>query len=336
MPAEYAKDFFFPHRCPYTILGFPRKRIGIFKPASGRGGRLPCVASAKQGLAALIKISMNNTILQQAAKSVQARLPNAKPAWAMVLGSGWGSVADSFHAIMTIPYSEIPGYGVTQVQGHAGRLILAQHKDTQLLIFQGRRHLYEGAGWEPVAMPIAIARALGVNTVVLTNAAGGIRSDLRPGDLMVIDDHINALGVNPLTGPHDSFWGPRFPDMSTIYKRPLRQLFDRASQQLNHPVAHGVYLATPGPSYETPAEIRAFQRLGADAVGMSTVPEAILANASGMQVAALSCITNLAAGVSDAPLSHTEVIAETNRAQDPMRRLITAFFDLLASAQSSS
>ncbi|MDA0578003.1 MAG: purine-nucleoside phosphorylase [Verrucomicrobia bacterium] len=273
---------------------------------------------------------MNSDILKAGAAHVRKGLPQARPRWAIILGSGWGVVAEAFKASATIPYAEIPGYGETQVAGHAGRLILAQHQGTDLLIFQGRRHWYEGAGWEPVAMPIAIARSLGISTIVLTNAAGGIRSDLHPGDIMVIDDHINALGASPLIGPHDPFWGPRFPDMSTVYRRPLRQLLDRAARQLDHPVAHGVYLASSGPAYETPAEIRAFERLGADAVGMSTVPEAILANAAGMQVVGLSCITNFAAGVMDTPLSHSEVIEETQRAQAPMRRLITTFFDLLA------
>ncbi|MCE9614950.1 MAG: purine-nucleoside phosphorylase [Lentisphaerae bacterium] len=273
---------------------------------------------------------MNTALLQQAADSVQRALPKANPRWALVLGSGWGVVAEAFTSLAVLPYQAIPGYGGTQVVGHAGRLVLATHRGVDLLIFQGRRHWYEGAGWEPVAIPIAIARAMGVSTIVLTNAAGGIRADLRPGSLMIIDDHINGMGSNPLIGPHDAQWGDRFPDMSQVYSRELRSCFDEAARRAGQAVSHGVYLASSGPPYETPAEVRSFARLGADAVGMSTVPEAILARAAGLRVAGLSCITNFAAGVTDAPLSHTEVIEETQRAQARMRALLIGLFDLLA------
>ena len=253
--------------------------------------------------------------------------------WALVLGSGWGAVADAFHGERALPYADIPGLGETQVEGHSGRLVAAELAGRRLLIFQGRRHWYEGAGWEPVAFPVHFAASLGVSAIVLTNAAGGIREDLSPGDLMAIDDHINALGASPLAGPHDPFWGTRFPDLSAVYDAELRARLDRAAAALNVPLAHGVYVAAPGPAYETPAEVRMYRRLGADAVGMSTVPEAVLAHAAGLRVAGLSCITNLAAGVSAQPLSHDEVIAETRRALPRMQALLDAFFRGLAGAE---
>lgn len=272
---------------------------------------------------------MQMPLIQKAVDHVRERFDDVHPGFAMILGSGWGVVVDAFEVRRTLDYHDIPGYGGTQVEGHAGRMILASHRGHDLIIFQGRRHWYEGAGWEPIAIPVAIAKDLGVHTLVLTNAAGGIRSDLRPGCLMVIDDHINAMGANPLMGGHEAFWGARFPDMSAVYHPDLRRQFDEAAHRSGQPVAHGVYLATSGPTYETPAEIRAFQRLGADAVGMSTVPEAVLANAAGIRVAGLSCITNCAAGVSDAPLAHSEVIEESRRAQTRMRALLAALFDEL-------
>ena len=272
---------------------------------------------------------MNATLLEETAQRVASLLQPARPRWAMILGSGWGMVAEAFTVTRSASYRDIPGLGGTQVEGHAGRLVLASHADHDLLIFQGRRHWYEGAGWDPVAIPIAICRAMGVSTLVLTNAAGGIRKGLKPGDLMVIDDHINGMGATPLVGPHATLWGPRFPDMSAVYTPELRDLFDQSAAKAGLTVQHGVYLATSGPSYETPAEVRAFRSLGADAVGMSTVPEAVLARAAGMRVAGLSCITNYAAGMAPSPLSHAEVIEETQRAQGRMRALLLGMFDLL-------
>jgi purine-nucleoside phosphorylase len=278
---------------------------------------------------------MNAEILNRAAAAVRRRFPDAAPRWAMVLGSGWSDVAEVFRLLDGEDYVNIPGYGGTCVRGHAGRLCLAEHDGIELLIFQGRRHWYEGVGWEPVAMPVAVSVALGVRAILLTNAAGGICPDLYPGSLMVIDDHINAMGANPLLGPHDSAWGTRFADMSETYRRDLRDRLDGAARQAGIPVSHGVYLAASGPTYETPAEIRAFRRLGADAVGMSTVPEATLANAAGLHVCGVSCITNYAAGVGDGALSHDDVIAETQRVQDRMRRLVEAFFTLSAAATAA-
>ncbi len=280
---------------------------------------------------------MNITILNDALDYVRSKVSPAKPRAAAVLGSGWSDVVEAFEAQLTLSYSDIPGFGASQVAGHGGRLVLASCGDTSLLIFQGRRHWYEGLGWEPIAMPVYIASQLGATDILLTNAAGGIRADMAPGQLMIIDDHINAMGVNPLIGPHIDAWGPRFPDMSRVYDPTGRDLLRDTATDLGQEIHSGVYLAAHGPSYETPAEIVAYQKLGADAVGMSTVPEAILANAAGMRVAGISCITNLAAGVSDTPLSHDEVIEETARSQPRMQALLPEYFKrLLANVHATS
>lgn len=269
---------------------------------------------------------MNYKQLNEAAQLLARKWPDAKPSCGLVCGSGWGDVIEAFTVRGTLSYAEIPGLGATGVVGHAGKLIWGTSAGRETFIFQGRRHWYEGEGWTPIALPIFVMKARGVSAVVLTNAAGGIRKDLKPGDLMVIDDHISMIGANPLVGPHDPAWGPRFPDQSTVYNAELRVLADRAGQASGNNLKHGVYLAASGPTYETPAEIHAFRAMGADAVGMSTVPEAQLANACGMRVLGLSCITNFAAGISPLSLSHDEVVATTNAAMPRMRALLSALW----------
>jgi len=266
--------------------------------------------------------------LRDAECFVKKRLPGLNPSSALILGSGWSDIVEAFDIQDVIPYSDIPGMGETCITGHAGRMVIADSASGPLLIFQGRRHWYEGVGWEPIALPVYLCAKTGVTLLVLTNAAGGISQHIEPGNLMIIDDHINLMGVNPLRGPHDAAWGPRFPDMSEVYSTDLRQKFDEAAAQLDEPITHGVYIATHGPTYETPAEIRAFRSLGADAVGMSTVPEALLANACGLSVAGISCITNFAAGVSEEPLDHDKVVAATQRAQPRMQALLKHFFSI--------
>jgi purine-nucleoside phosphorylase len=248
------------------------------------------------------------------------------------MGTGWREVVDSFQVDHVLGYSDIPELGATQVAGHGGELMLAHHAGVNLLVFSGRRHWYEGAGWDPIAFPVALARTLGTQGILLTNSAGGIRSDLTAGTLMVIDDHINLMGVNPLVGPALPFWGPRFPDLSRLYDPAYRTLLDSAARNAGVAVAHGVYLSVPGPSYETPAEIGAFRRLGADAVGMSTVPEAILAHAAGLRVAGLSCIANVAAG-STTTLSHSDVLAGARAAIPSLTRLMQEFVEQFAQSQ---
>jgi purine-nucleoside phosphorylase len=248
----------------------------------------------------------------------------------MILGSGWNAVAESLVIEESIEYERIPCLGATGVEGHAGRLLLARASGLQVLVFQGRRHWYEGVGWEPIALPVFVAREMGVTCLVVTNASGAIRRDLEPGQLLLITDHINAMGANPLTGPHDSSWGERFPDQTRVYNPELSELLREAADHVGSPLATGVYVATMGPTYETPAEIRAFEAMGADIVGMSTVPEAILGNAAGMRVAGLSCVANMASGIAEEPLSHADVLSAVNASQRKMATLFTEFFALLA------
>jgi purine-nucleoside phosphorylase len=272
---------------------------------------------------------MNRAILDEADRRMRQILPEARPALGIILGSGWRDAAQSFTIRQTVAYADIPGLGATQVAGHAGQLLWAEHSGCQLFVFEGRRHWYEGVGWEPVAIPLSLLRAFGAGAVLLTNSAGGIRPDLRPGDLMALDDHINAMGVHPLVGPHDPRWGERFPVMTDVYDPVLRGLLDASAWRRGVPLAHGAYLAVSGPSYETPAEITAFRTLGADAVGMSTVPEAILARAAGLRVAAISCITNAAAAEGQ-PLGHAEVLAMAAAAAPRVSALVQEFVTMLA------
>jgi purine-nucleoside phosphorylase len=275
---------------------------------------------------------IDNAKLQPALDAVQAAFPAAKPKIALILGSGWSDVAASFEKLGEISYADIPGLGAAGVVGHAGKLLWGRASGIETFVFQGRRHYYEGVSWDTVAIPTFLAKACGASALFLTNAAGGTNPDWRPGDLMVIDDHINMMGVTPLLGRHDPFWGPRFPDQSRVYDRALRALLDRAAASVSIPLRHGVYLAGTGPTYETPAEIRAWRTLGADAVGMSTVPEAMLGNAAGLRVVALSCITNMASGILDQPLTHEEVTETTRVSMANMKNLIQAFWRELAAA----
>ncbi|MDR0993172.1 MAG: purine-nucleoside phosphorylase [Verrucomicrobiota bacterium] len=273
---------------------------------------------------------INQDELKKAWNAVQAAFPKAKPKIGMVLGSGWSDVAESFEKLGEISYADIPGLGATGVVGHAGRLLWCRSSGIETFLFQGRRHVYEGVGWEAVAIPLFIIKSAGASTAFLTNAAGGTHPQWTPGDLMIITDHINMMGVTPLLGAHDPFWGPRFPDQSNVYDKDLRAVLARAGENAGIPLREGVYFAGTGPTYETPAEVRAWRTLGADAVGMSTVPEAILANAAGLRVAGLSCITNMASGILDQPLTHEEVTNTTRQSMQNMKKLILQFWAELA------
>ncbi len=275
---------------------------------------------------------IDNAILEKAAKYVRGKWKKAAPEAGLILGSGWGDVVDGFHAIEAIDYAKIPGLGKTGVVGHSGRLVWAEYAGMETFIFQGRRHFYEGIGWTAPVLPVYLLKQFGVSRVLLTNAAGGIRADLIPGKLMIIDDHINWMGTNPLIGPHNPVWGPRFPDQSTVYDAGLRKLLEKAGKKTKIDLAHGVYLAGSGPAYETPSEIRAYRTLGADAVGMSTVPEAMVARAAGITVAGLSCITNCAAGISKNPLTHEEVTETTQVTMPKMKALILQYWKELSDA----
>ena len=273
---------------------------------------------------------INRKPLEASLAAVKKAFPKAKPKLGMILGSGLSEIADAFEKLGEISYEKIPGLGKAGVVGHAGRLLWGKSAGIETFVFQGRRHVYEGVGWEAVATPLFLLKSLGAKAVFLTNAAGGTNPKWKAGDLMIIEDHINLMGVTPLLGAHDPFWGPRFPDQSFIYDKKLRAALTRAGKAAKVALRHGVYFAGTGPTYETPAEVRAWRTLGADAVGMSTVPEAMLANACGLRVVGLSCITNMAAGILDQALTHTEVFETSQKAMAGMKKLTLQFWKELA------
>ena len=273
---------------------------------------------------------INRKPLEASLAVVKKAFPRARPRLGMILGSGLSEVADSFEQLGVLSYEKIPGLGKAGVAGHAGRLVWGKSAGVETFIFQGRRHYYEGVGWEAIATPLFILKSLGAKAVFLTNAAGGTNPKWKPGNLMIIEDHINMMGVTPLLGAHDPFWGPRFPDQSFIYDRKLRVVLARAGKKAGVPLRRGVYFAGTGPTYETPAEIRSWRTLGADAVGMSTVPEAMLANAAGLRVVGLSCITNMAAGILNQALTHQEVFDTSQKAMASMKKLILRFWQELS------
>jgi purine-nucleoside phosphorylase len=249
------------------------------------------------------------------------------PDIAVVLGSGLGDFADSLTSRDTLAYGEIPGWPASNVVGHAGTLVIGELSGKRVAALAGRVHAYEGHSLATVAFGVRVMARLGVRHLVLTNAAGGINQAFTQGALMVIDDHINLLGANPLSGPNDDRLGTRFPDMSEVYSKRLRAVADQAAAARGVAVEHGIYLAVHGPSYETPAEIRAFRVLGADAVGMSTVPEAIAARHMGVEVLGISCITNMAAGVLPQTLVHDEVMETARRVRDQFIALLAGIIE---------
>jgi purine-nucleoside phosphorylase len=263
-----------------------------------------------------------------AAELLRRRL-SFTPDVAVVLGSGLGGFASAIEASAVVPYSDIPHWPATQAIGHPGTLTAGRLRGRGVLALAGRAHLYDGHAPAAVAFSVRVVARLGVRVIVLTNAAGAINERFSPGALMVIDDHLNLMGANPLTGPNDAALGPRFPDMSEVYSRRLRRLADAAAAQVAVAVEHGVYAAVAGPSYETPAEIRALRMLGADAVGMSTVPEAIAARHMGLEVLGISCITNMAAGILPEALSADEVVAVAARVERPLTALLEEIVERL-------
>ena len=263
--------------------------------------------------------------IDQAAAVVRQRAGTA-PEIAVVLGSGLGDFAETVSDPVTIDYDDLPHWPESTVVGHAGRLVVGTVARRRVAVLSGRVHLYEGHSPQVVAFPTRVMGRLGAKCVVLTNAAGGINARLSPGELMIIDDHVNLL-ANPLVGPNDDRLGPRFPDMSEVYSSRLRALADEVARARGVKVSHGVYAAIVGPSYETPAEIRFLRTIGADAVGMSTVPEAIAARHMGMEVLAISCITNMAAGVLPQPLVHDEVIETARRVRGPFMALLEGIIE---------
>jgi purine-nucleoside phosphorylase len=258
----------------------------------------------------------------EAAKTVQERIGDV-PDVAVVLGSGLGAFAGSLTDAAVVPYSIIPHWPASKIVGHAGEVVAGTIEGRRVLALSGRAHVYEGHAMAVATFATRVLGLLGVKVLILTNAAGGINTSFAQGALMLISDHINLMGDNPLVGPNDERFGARFPDMTMAYSPRLRQAARAAAAAANIRVEEGVYIAVTGPSYETPAEIRAFRTMGADAVGMSTVPEVIVARHMGMEVAGISCITNMAAGVLPEPLVHEEVLATTARVRDQFIALIT-------------
>ena len=254
---------------------------------------------------------------------------------AIVLGSGLGAFADELSNAVKIPYGEIPGFARSTVEGHAGQLVLGEIDGVAVAVQQGRFHFYEGYDMEQVMLPARTFGVLGVKNLILTNAAGSLNSDFLPGSLMLISDHLNCMGVNPLRGANDRRFGPRFPDMSEVYDREFQKIAEAEANAITQErfekgidktptdfLNRGIYCGLSGPTYETPAEIRMYRLLGADAVGMSTVPEAIAARHQGMRVLGISCITNLAAGMSDEPINHEEVMETGARVAEIFKELL--------------
>ena len=252
------------------------------------------------------------------------------PRVAVVLGSGLGGLAERLVDPLTIPYAEIPHFPTATVHGHRGNLVVGRLGSTPIVAMQGRFHYYEGHDLDAVTLPVRVLRAFGVKTLILTAATGGIRADLRPGDLVCLADHLNLIGSNPLRGINDDRLGLRFPDMSRVYSSELRKVAAEEAARLGTGLGEGVYACLPGPSYETPAEIRMLRTLGADVVGMSTVPEAIVARHAGLDVLAFALVTNAAAGLTGQAITHDEVIEAGREAGERLAALIEAVVGRIA------
>ncbi len=247
-----------------------------------------------------------------------------QPEIGLVLGSGLGGYAEEIEIEQTIPYTEIAGFPASTVAGHKGRFVFGRVQGVPAAVMQGRVHYYEGYSMQDVVLPVRLMGLLGAKKLLLTNAAGGINTNFRPGDFMLLTDHIAAGVPSPLTGPNAEELGPRFPDMSEVYSLRMRGIVKEAAAELNIPLQEGVYVQLAGPSYETPAEIRMCRSWGGDAVGMSTACEAMAARHMGLEICGISCITNMAAGISAQPLDHKEVQEAADRAAESFKRLITA------------
>lgn len=263
-----------------------------------------------------------------AAEYILSHTPQ-RPTIGLVLGSGLGDFADTLENAQRIAYAEIPDFPQPTVEGHSGAFVFGEKQGKSVVVLQGRLHYYEGFTQQALTMPIRVLAAIGVKTLVLTNAAGGVNLGYKPGTLMLISDHINYSGMNPLIGQNLEKFGPRFPDMSDLYTASLRKAIKEKAKEANIPLEEGVYLMYSGPNYETPAEIRAFRVLGADAVGMSTAPEALVAGHSGMDVVGVSCITNMAAGILPVKLSHAEVMETAAMVHDLFHKLVDAILTVV-------
>ncbi len=264
---------------------------------------------------------MKKELIMKAADHIRRKIGET-PQIGLILGSGLGVLADEIENPVAIPYEEIPEFPVSTVAGHAGELVCGSLQGKPVIAMKGRFHYYEGYDMEKVTFPVRVMKEIGVEKLIVTNAAGGINPDFEPGDLMIITDHINNMGHNPLIGPNNPDLGVRFPDMSEAYSREFRTLATGAAEEAGIKVKEGVYVANTGPSYETPAEVRMLRGFGGDAVGMSTVPEVIVARHAGLNVLGISCISNMAAGILDQPLNHEEVIETTEKVKEGFLKLV--------------
>ncbi|MFC5531679.1 purine-nucleoside phosphorylase [Cohnella yongneupensis] len=264
---------------------------------------------------------ITKAIIDEAAAYIRSKTSIA-PEIGLILGSGLGVLGDELENAVTIHYADIPHFPVSTVEGHAGELVIGNLQGRSVALMRGRFHMYEGYEPERTALPVRVMKALGVKTLLVTNAAGGVNLSYKPGNLMLISDHLNLTGRNPLMGPNDNALGVRFPDMSDAYSRRLRNVSKETAAQLGFSVQEGVYAGLLGPNYETPAEIRMLRTIGADAVGMSTVSEVIVARHSGIEVLGISCISNMAAGILDQPLSHEEVMETTELVKEQFLSLV--------------
>lgn len=267
--------------------------------------------------------TLNQGIIEEAAAFIREK-GGVQPEIGLILGSGLGVLADLLKDAVSIPYADIPHFPVSTVEGHVGELLLGNIQGRPVVMMKGRFHMYEGYGPELTAFPVRVMKQLGVKSLLVTNAAGGINTDFEPGDLMLITDHLNMTGSNPLIGPNDPALGVRFPDMSEAYSRRLRRLALDTADSQGITLQQGIYAGLLGPTYETPAEIVMLRTLGADAVGMSTVSEVIVARHSGLEVLGISCISNMAAGILDQPLSHDEVMETAEKVREKFLGLVMA------------
>lgn len=273
-------------------------------------------------------------MIRDAVQFLQGRAAGFSPTVGVVLGSGLSGFASALEDTLRIPYAEIPGWPSSTAAGHPGELVLGRLGDLEIAVMAGRHHLYEGYSPQQVTFGVRVLGLMGIQSLVLTNAAGGINLSLTRGGLVLISDHINLQGSNPLAGPNDDSLGPRFPDMSEAYSTRYRTIAKDAAAELEIPLSEGIYVALFGPSYETPAEIRYLRTIGADVVGMSTVPEVIVANHMGIQVLAISCVTNMAAGVLPQKIEHAEVLETGEMVRDTLIRLLKAVLPRLAAQEA--
>lgn len=271
----------------------------------------------------------SNGKITDSTEYIQSKIGSLSPSIGLILGSGLGSFADEILSPVKIKYENISGFSFSTVEGHAGQLVAGTLQGKSVIAMQGRLHYYEGYSLEDITLPIRVMKKLGVETIIITNAAGGVNRKFIPGDLMVISDHINFSALNPLRGKNIEGFGSRFPDMSTCYDPLLIGLVKKVAQSCNIQIQEGVYYFSAGPSFETPAEIRTLEMIGVDAVGMSTIPEVIVAVHSGLRVIGISCITNMAAGISEQKLSHAEVIETTTRVKEKFNTLLKELINQL-------